>query len=91
MLSAVSSLFPKKKTDQEYTHQHYGSLNDHAIGNPDSIFHGVNMGPTWVLSAPDRSHVGPMNLAIREGSIMMPSRKPTAATLYHILIKKSGS
>ena len=23
------------------------------------------MGPTWVLSAPDRLHVGPMNLAIR--------------------------
>ena len=27
--------------------------------------HGANMGPTWVLSAPDRPHVGPMNLAIR--------------------------
>ena len=25
------------------------------------------MGPAWVLSAPDGSHVGPMNLAIREG------------------------
>ena len=24
------------------------------------------MGPTWVLSAPDRPHVGPMNLAIRD-------------------------
>ena len=24
------------------------------------------MGPTWVLSAPDGSHVGPMNLAIRD-------------------------
>ena len=24
------------------------------------------MGPTWVLSAPDGPHVGPMNLAIRE-------------------------
>ena len=23
------------------------------------------MGPTWVLSAPDGPHVGPMNLAIR--------------------------
>ena len=27
--------------------------------------HGANMGPTWVLSAPDGPHVGPMNLAIR--------------------------
>ena len=28
----------------------------------------ANMAPTWVLSAPDRPHVGPMNLAIREYS-----------------------
>ena len=32
----------------------------------DSKIHGANMGPTWVLSAPDGPHVGPMNLAIRE-------------------------
>ena len=34
--------------------------------NPDSKVHGANMGPTWVLSAPDGPHVGLMNLAIRE-------------------------
>ena len=34
---------------------------------PDSQVHGANMGPTWVLSAPDGPHVGPMNLAIRDG------------------------
>ena len=28
------------------------------------MVHGANMGPTWVLSAPGGSHVGPMNLAI---------------------------
>ena len=33
---------------------------------PDSKVHGANMEPTWVLSAPDGPHVGPMNLAIRE-------------------------
>ena len=33
---------------------------------PDSKVHGANMGPTWVLSAPDRPHVGPMNLAIKD-------------------------
>ena len=33
---------------------------------PDSKVHGANMGPTCVLSAPDRPHVGTMNLAIRE-------------------------
>ena len=30
---------------------------------PDNKIHGSNMGLTWVLSAPDRPHVGPMNLA----------------------------
>ena len=33
---------------------------------PDSKVHGANMGPTWVLSAPDGPHVGPMNLDIRD-------------------------
>ena len=32
---------------------------------PDSKVHGVNMGPTWNLWAPDGPHVGPMNLAIK--------------------------
>ena len=33
---------------------------------PDSKVPGANMGPTWVLSASDGSHAGPMNLAIRD-------------------------
>ena len=33
--------------------------------SPDSKVHGAKVGPTWVLSAPDGPHVGPMNLAIR--------------------------
>ena len=33
---------------------------------PDSKLHGANMGPTWVLSAPDGPRVGPMNLVIRD-------------------------
>ena len=37
--------------------------------NPDNKVHGANMGPTWVLSAPDGPHVGPMNLAIRDWQI----------------------
>ena len=36
--------------------------------NPDSRVHGANMGPTWVLSAPGGPHVGPMSLAIWEGT-----------------------
>ena len=34
---------------------------------PGSKVHGINMGPTWVLSAPVGPHVGPMALAIRAG------------------------
>ena len=37
----------------------------HLATSPDSKVHGANMGPTWVLSAPDGPHVGPMNLAVR--------------------------
>ena len=33
---------------------------------PDSKVHVANMRPTWVLSAPDGPHVGPMNLATRD-------------------------
>ena len=32
---------------------------------PDSKVHAADMGPTWILSAPDGTHVGPMNMAIR--------------------------
>ena len=35
-------------------------------GNPNSKVHVANIGPTWVLSAPDGPQVGPMNLTIME-------------------------
>ena len=34
------------------------------INYPDNKVHGANVGPTWVLSASDGPHVGPMNLAL---------------------------
>ena len=37
----------------------------HSYIYPDSKVHGADMGPTWLLSDPDGSNVGPMNLAIR--------------------------
>ena len=37
-----------------------------ALSNPDSKVHEDNMGPNWVLSAPDGPRVGSMYLAIRE-------------------------
>ena len=33
------------------------------IDNPDNKVCGANMGPTWVLSAPDGPQVGPINLS----------------------------
>ena len=42
----------------------------HQSNVPDNTVHGANMGPTWVLSAPDGPHVGPMNLAIR--GVLLP-------------------
>ena len=44
---------------------------------PDSEVHGVIMGPTWVLSAPDGPHVGPMNFATRD--LIVKSRKASKA------------
>ena len=43
----------------------YNRVFDKPNRYPDNKGHGANMGPTWVLSAPDGPHVGPMNLAIR--------------------------
>ena len=48
----------------------------HAKDNPDNKVHGANMGPTWVLSALAWPYVGPMNLAIREGT-------PTDSVNHH--------
>ena len=39
--------------------------NNPVFGYPDGKVHGADIGPTWVLSAPDGPHVGPMNLAIK--------------------------
>ena len=63
--------------------------------NPDSKVHGANMGPTWVLSAPDGPHIGPMNLAIRECLCSVnwtdPQKKPAAkfeSNYNNILLRK---
>ena len=48
---------------------------------PDSKVHGANMGPTWVLSAPDGPHVGPMKLAIREDYECVYCMKELAADI----------
>ena len=67
------------------------------VNYPDSKVHGANMGPNWVLSAPDGPRVGPMNLAIREAhlTLIMPLMSEwvikfnglsrTAVTEVHVL------
>ena len=42
-----------------------GSLDNMFDTLLDSKVHGANMGPTWVLSAPDGPHVASRNLATR--------------------------
>ena len=50
------------KTWHLYLFMRYGDESR----NLDCKVHGANMGPSWVLPAPDGPHVGPMKLAIRE-------------------------
>ena len=49
---------------------------------------GKFMGPTWVLSAPDEPHVGPMNLAIRSSKLwtrMNPRLEVQLMWIMHFL------
>ena len=55
MIYFLSSLLILFESINSFTEQVY----------TDSKVHGANMGSTWVLSAPDGPHVGPMNFAIR--------------------------
>ena len=54
----------------------------HITDKQENKVHGANMGPTWVLSAPDGPHVGPMNLAIRERTDKDLSNKPRRVQQY---------
>ena len=49
---------------------------------PDNKIHGANIGPTWVLSAPDGPHVGPMNLAIRVINWLYDRSAPVWLEIY---------
>ena len=55
----------------------------HTNNSPDS----KNMGPTWVLLAPDGAHVGPMNLAIGGHSSMLLWLQSTPNTyLFSLMV-----
>ena len=58
---------------------------------PDSKVHGANVGPTWVLSAPDGPHDGPMNLAIRSVQLNHEVCHPTAIIGIIILLPVTSS
>ena len=64
--SNVSSLTGQYQTRiyQRISFRVIGLLDQTCVAS-DSKVHGANMGPTWVLSAPNGPHVGPMNLAIK--------------------------
>ena len=47
-----------------------GKPDGHVGVYPDNKVHGVNMGPIWVLSAPDGPHVCFKNLAIKLGTLL---------------------
>ena len=49
----------------EWINDWFHNLYDGRNHFPDSKVHVANMGLTWVLSAPDGPHVGPMNLVTK--------------------------
>ena len=60
-----------RQKEPEQQQPHYcdidlGSWEKSEHNTPDSKVHVANMGPTWVLPAPDGPHVGPMNIVIRD-------------------------
>ena len=52
---------------------------------PDSKVYGANMGPTWVLSAPDGPHVGPMSLDIWHHSLLQDRGDLQISTVTHVI------
>ena len=57
---------------------------------PDNKVHGANMGPTWVLSAPDGPNVGPMNLAIRVFNTRFDTVFIQRVTYSHVMVTSSN-
>ena len=49
---------------------------------PDNKVHEANTGPTWLLLAPDRPHVDPMNLTIRGVIIWLACAHVCTSSVY---------
>ena len=54
-------------------------------------FMGANMGPTWVLLAPDGPHVGPMNLAIRASKVVPDGISNYMCNIFSRWLKPSSA
>ena len=67
---------------------HMHIQNSRLVITPDSKVHGAYMGPTWVLSAPDGPHVGPMNIGIMDYIIRSPRTWQYWATNRHSVVYK---
>ena len=52
---------------------------------PDSKVHGANMGPTWVRQDPGVSHAGPINFAIRVGTVKTHGGSTFELNIHSIL------
>ena len=66
----VKGMIQHHTTMQLYHHRRFSTkvyLRDmkHEMNSWGQHVLGANMGPIWVMSAPDGPHVGPMNLTIR--------------------------
>ena len=58
----------------------FARIVSRCFDNPDSTVPGANMGPIWVLSAPDGPHVGPRNLTGGEATQIAKFIGPTWRT-----------
>ena len=60
-------------------------------GFPDSKVHGANMGPNWVLWAPNGTHVGPMNLANWDWLVLSIPFRTTSMSLEQLVYLPNDS
>ena len=57
------------------------------LNTPESTVHGANMGPTWVLSAPNGPHICHMELAIREEGTKITNKAYGCDLLCFVVVR----
>ena len=65
-------------------------MNNVSENIPDSKVNRANMGSTWVLSAPIETHVGPMNISIRDAISIAKKRLCQNALKHHMISLDAG-